>query len=298
MQHPYWLDTKHIVIATMHGKETLIWPVLQSQRDCSISVPESFNTDRFGTFSGERVRTDTQQKTAALKAKKACDITGASMAIWSEWAFFSDWPMWLATCNLECLVLVDTDHDLEITAWARNYQVKSHRLQSSQWEEVEAYLLDPHTDFPNHWILIRPESYNRRHYLFTSTWYRAKRYLTKWIQTLDDAKHWFELAQVASSTWRVLIEYDFRSQYHPTRQETISQAAHELVQRIQSSCPSCSSPWRWTSWYLGQAACLSCHAPTNYPTHEVWSCPSCLRAEAREIAIDNELIEKCVYCHP
>jgi hypothetical protein len=42
-----------LVIATMHGKEKVIAPLLVKALGVKIIVPENFDTDLYGTFSGE-----------------------------------------------------------------------------------------------------------------------------------------------------------------------------------------------------------------------------------------------------
>lgn len=44
---------RKLVIATMHGKEATIGPILTRELGVEIVVPEHFNTDTYGTFSGE-----------------------------------------------------------------------------------------------------------------------------------------------------------------------------------------------------------------------------------------------------
>jgi hypothetical protein len=44
---------RNLVIATLHGKEKVIAPLLEHALGVKIIVPEKFDTDQYGTFSGE-----------------------------------------------------------------------------------------------------------------------------------------------------------------------------------------------------------------------------------------------------
>ena len=55
---------RKIVIATMHGKERVIEPLIRQVLDVDVVVPQHFNTDRFGTFSRDVKRKGTQLETA------------------------------------------------------------------------------------------------------------------------------------------------------------------------------------------------------------------------------------------
>ncbi len=44
---------RHLVIATMHHKEKVIAPILEQNLQVKCFLPEGFDSDVFGTFSGE-----------------------------------------------------------------------------------------------------------------------------------------------------------------------------------------------------------------------------------------------------
>jgi hypothetical protein len=46
-----WFENRTAIVATMHQKEQAIAPILQPPLGISITVPESFDTDTFGTFT-------------------------------------------------------------------------------------------------------------------------------------------------------------------------------------------------------------------------------------------------------
>lgn len=77
---------RQAVIGTMHGKEAVIGPRLSALGLTSL-VPENFDTDRFGTFTGEVKRVGTQLEAARQKARAAMAATGAPIGVASEGSF-------------------------------------------------------------------------------------------------------------------------------------------------------------------------------------------------------------------
>ena len=59
------------VIATMHGKERVIAPLLAEALGLDCLVPSAFDTDRFGTFTREIARTGSQLDAARAKIAAA-----------------------------------------------------------------------------------------------------------------------------------------------------------------------------------------------------------------------------------
>lgn len=64
-----YYDNKQVLLATMHGKEKAISNIFLKNLNCEVCV-ESFDTDQFGTFTGEKPRLLNPYETCLLKAKK------------------------------------------------------------------------------------------------------------------------------------------------------------------------------------------------------------------------------------
>lgn len=47
---------KRVLLASMHGKESAIGPVLEHRMGWKLELATDLNTDQFGTFSGEIAR--------------------------------------------------------------------------------------------------------------------------------------------------------------------------------------------------------------------------------------------------
>ena len=76
------------VLATMHGKERVIAPLVQRALGVHLEVPNGFDTDRFGTFSREVPRKHSAIETARAKIIAALEqIPCARVGLASEGSF-------------------------------------------------------------------------------------------------------------------------------------------------------------------------------------------------------------------
>ena len=75
------------VLGTMHQKERVIAPLLEKELGIKVTVPENFNTDKFGSFTREIDRPGSQIEAARLKVQQALLLTGENLGIASEGSF-------------------------------------------------------------------------------------------------------------------------------------------------------------------------------------------------------------------
>ena len=91
----------------MHGKEKVLGPLLVNALGVEIVLIENFDTDQWGSFSGEISRPLDPLATAKLKCTKAAEISGASLAIASEGSFGAHPLIGFVAADEEILVLID-----------------------------------------------------------------------------------------------------------------------------------------------------------------------------------------------
>ena len=82
-------EGRRLVIATKHGKEEVLSPILERELGVHCIILPTFDSDLFGTFSGEVERLDDAMFTARLKCEKAMEIAQCDLAISSEGSFGS-----------------------------------------------------------------------------------------------------------------------------------------------------------------------------------------------------------------
>jgi len=63
-----FFEGRHLLIASMHQKEQVLQPLLESSLKVTVSVANGLNTDLLGTFSGEVARLTDPLTTAQKNA--------------------------------------------------------------------------------------------------------------------------------------------------------------------------------------------------------------------------------------
>ena len=69
------------MIVTMHGKETVIGPIVSSALGLRIVRSHGVDTDCYGTFTGEVARVGSQRSTARLKAMAGFAEANSDVAV-------------------------------------------------------------------------------------------------------------------------------------------------------------------------------------------------------------------------
>ena len=98
---------RRLVIATMHEKEQVIAPLLEKHLQVNCELPNNFNSDQFGTFSGEVERVNTPLETLRKKCEAAIKLTNSSLAVASEGSFGAHPYIPFAQANDELVMLLD-----------------------------------------------------------------------------------------------------------------------------------------------------------------------------------------------
>ncbi len=106
---------RDIVIATKHKKEEVIAPLLKKELALKPFVPKEFDTDFFGTFSGEIERKADALETARLKCLKAMELTGCDLGISNEGSFGTHPQIWFTQADYEIVMLIDKKNGFEFS---------------------------------------------------------------------------------------------------------------------------------------------------------------------------------------
>ncbi|QQE63961.1 hypothetical protein GFS31_06330 [Leptolyngbya sp. BL0902] len=230
------------VLATMHRKEQAIAPRLEMPLGLTVTVPAGFDTDGFGTFTGEVTRPADQLATARLKAEAALDYTGETLAIASEGSFGPHPQIPFVPCNRELVVLIDRQHGLEIVGECLSTETNYRQQPLRSWQDAEAFAAA--VDFPSHGLIVRADG----------------TVLAKGITTESALSTAVEAALRQAAT--VQIETDMRALYNPTRMGVIAQATEDLLRAIAQTCPNCACPgFREVKRWPG-LPCGLCGTPT------------------------------------
>jgi hypothetical protein len=272
-----------VALLTQHGKEAVIAPVFEPVLGCSIELVTGFDTDQLGTFTRETPRYGTQLDAARRKARKGMELAGASQGIASEGSFGPDPYTGMFPWNVELLIWIDDLAGIEVVGIAQGAAVSGH-IQSDDWKVVADFA--EQVDFPLHHLVLRPDGQDDT---------RIHKDIADW----DRLKDCFDKSVAHSKNGSVFVEVDLRAFANPSRMKRIEQAAVDLLQRLESTCPACDAPGFWVSERQPGLPCASCHSPTSSYLSEVWTC---LRCDHKQIAERTDKLvadpAHCAHCNP
>jgi hypothetical protein len=98
---------RKLLIATKHNKEQVIAPILEEGLGVHCFVPENYDSDIFGTFSGEVERKNTALETVRAKCLAAMAEFDCDLGIASEGSFGSHPSIFFAQADDEFLIFID-----------------------------------------------------------------------------------------------------------------------------------------------------------------------------------------------
>lgn len=249
---------RDILIATSHKKELAIGPVLQEKFNSNIITPENFNTDIFGTFSGEIERKDSPLEAARKKCKEAHKAYNANLVIASEGSFGPHPTLFFVPADEEILLLTDYEHKLEIAVREVSTKTNFSGKDAKTYEEVKEFAET--AGFPDHKVILRKAYQDNSH-------------------IVKNIAHWQELSSMTqlflNKYGSLFIETDMRAINNPTRMSVIEQAANKLSELMVSTCPHCQTPGFDIGEIVQGLPCSLCHAPTKSTLKRVYICKKC-----------------------
>lgn len=249
---------RDLVIATKHRKESVIAPILEQELGVHCFVPTDLDTDQLGTFSGEVERTDDPITTARKKCLMAMEQTHATLAIASEGSFGPHPSLFFVSVDEEFLFFMDRENDLEIIVREVSTDTNFNKKEICSREELDSFA--QLIGFPSHGLIMNAKANDQQD-------------MVKGIQ--DWHKLYHEFDQLMANSSSVHVETDMRAFCNPTRMKVIEKAAHKLVEKIKSVCPSCSTPGFSITDHLEGLPCSWCGSPTRSTLSHVYSCAKC-----------------------
>ena len=248
----------NFLIATSHKKEEAIGPVLRDRFQANIVVPEGFDTDSFGTFSGEIERADSPLDAARRKSKAASMTFNASLVIASEGSFGPHPSLYFIPADDEILLFTDYENNLEIVVREVSTNTNFSGKEVNTIDEVKAFAQG--AGFPSHKIILK----------------RGHRDYPLIIKSITS---WDELHLSANSLLAdygsLFIETDMRAMNNPTRISVIAQAAEKLADLMNSLCPHCQTPGFDVGSVVPGLLCMECKLPTESALKYVYICKKC-----------------------
>lgn len=269
-----WFQNRTLLIATRHKKEQLIAPLLESALGVRCVVPVDFDTDQFGTFSGEIPRATDPLKVLRQKCDAARTLYNIDLVLASEGSFGAHPSVGFLTCNEELILLSDAKHKLEIVERELSLETNMNILTTTD----ESVLLDfaQKCGFPKHGIILKSTVPGQ------------------WTKGITDEELLRATFRHYKLDGEVTIETDMRALYNPTRMNVIRKAAEKLVQRVLTNCPVCQTPGFGPVKSIPGKPCAQCHLPTNTIRATLLGCSYCDYKE--EHIKPGEPFEDPTYC--
>lgn len=270
-----------VLLASKHEKERVIRPIFQEKIGC-ILYTSDFDTDQFGTFTGEIPRAQNAYDTCILKAKTAALAADCFFSIASEGSFGPHPAIPFFASDHEIMVFVDLKNDWVIAEQLVTPKTNYKMVTLHPGTELESFLRSVH--FPSHALTLQVS--------------HSKEILGKGIQDLELLDNLIKIGFTKGD--ELLLATDMRAMMNPTRMEALSSLAEKLAARILTCCSACRAPGFGFVSTTEQLSCSLCDAPTSMHRFEVWGCVAC---ENKEKKSRHDNLEKadpiyCNYCNP
>ena len=251
----------------MHGKEQAIAPAFAETIGLRLIVPEGLDTDAFGTFSGEVLRTGTMLEVAVRKARAGMAQAGVKIAIASEGTFAPHAQIGILPAAIELMVLVDDERGAVIRESFVSLATNFDRITVTPADDLTAFLA--RVKFPSHGVVVRPNVGIGA----ASIW--------KGLVTNKAVAEAVERAALLSADGAVVVETDMRAHVNPTRMASLGILARRLAARVEHLCAHCGAPGYDVVERKAGLACLDCGTPTSLVACEVLRCDTCGAGEVR-----------------
>lgn len=255
---------RKLLIATKHGKERVIAPLIAKSLDIKCTVSENFDTDTLGTFTGEIERKDDPITTVRNKCLKAMELYQRDLGIASEGSFGPHPSLFFVNANEEILIFIDRQNKLEILA--REISTETNFDGEEIQTEDQLIRFAERVQFPSHALILCKAK-------------TAKTEIIKGITDWDHLKNSF--CRIVERHGSAYVETDMRAMYNPTRMKVIERAAQKLVEKITSCCPKCQTPGFDVTEAKSGLPCSWCSLPTHSTLSYLYRCNKCSFTEEK-----------------
>ncbi|MBC7525600.1 MAG: hypothetical protein H7239_14340 [Flavobacterium sp.] len=276
-------NNRKLLIATKHQKEQVIAQLFEQEFGVSCFVPDDFDTDLFGTFSGEINRKNDALTTIKNKCLRAMEEFNCDLAIASEGSFGPHPDIFLAHADDELLILIDKKNDLEIIVREISLDTNFDGKTINSNDELVEFAKK--SGFPSHGLIIK-KSENEK-----NTFYKG---IQSWAELNAIASELFE------NNFNFYVETDMRAFYNPTRMKVIEKATHKLIEKVKSICPECKSPGFGIVEAISGLPCEWCKSPTKSTLSYRYKCQKCHFELEKKFPSNKETEDPmyCDYCNP
>ncbi|MCP1372993.1 DUF6671 family protein [Dyella lutea] len=255
------------VLATMHGKQRAIAPLLARFLGLRVVVPQDFDTDRFGTFSRDIARTGTPLETARAKiAAGFARVPDARIGLASEGSFGPHPQVPFLAWGSEQVMLVDRASDLELVG---RHEAPAAYFVHAQVDNINAALaFAARVGFPRQGVIVMGVVDGQPSPAVA---------LAK--DAHDDDTLIAAVRRALATCGAASLETDMRAHRNPPRMRCIRRATVDLLRAWRSPCPACARPGFVVTARLPGRPCGWCGAPTRQVLADERRCAGCCHLE-------------------
>jgi hypothetical protein len=275
------------VLATMHGKEGVISPLLEQELGLRVVLASGLNTDRFGTFTREVERTGSQVDAAKAKITAGFEYAPfARVGIASEGSFGPHPYLPFLAFGRELVVLIDRKTGFELIGHDAGEDTNFGHAVVTDIAGARAFAKK--SGFPEHGLVVMGCKNEK-----------PAPQLMMDKNVTDLAKLEATVRECVSLCGSAFVETDMRAHRNPTRMAAIERATKDLIRRFQSTCPACSRPGFDVTERIPGIPCAWCATPTDVIRTEVLTCAGCGHRSERP-ATDQATADagQCRQCNP
>ena len=269
---------RKLVIATMHEKQRVIAPIIESKLGVKCILDKTLNTDLFGTFSGDIERIDSVIEVLRAKCTQAMKATKTDLAIASEGSFGCHPFSFFSPANEEWLMFLDRKNQLEIVEKVISLETNLNGAYVKSEQELLAFANK--CNFPSHALIIKDQEKN-----FS--------FLQKGICSNNKLIKQFYKCMLTHGF--VYVETDMRALFNPTRMKVIERTTQKLLDKIMNCCPACETPGFGIVNVIDGLPCELCNYGTKSTLYHVYSCQKCDHSN-KLIYPTGKIFEDPMYC--
>lgn len=273
---------QRLLLATKHGKEKAIAPIFDQMLQLQVDVPDNYDTDLLGTFTGEVERPFAPKETALVKARQAAEQFGYPLALANEGSFGPHPELMFVPSDLEIMVFVDLKRELVVCESLLSTETNYAHSDITSSHELGDFLSQ--CAFPSHAVIVRSVEDNS--------------FMHKGLYDQQQLEQLVE--QGLASYGQLRLETDMRAMHNPTRLKVIAQLAGQMAKRLQQICQRCGSPGFGETEPQGQLPCQWCGSLTPLYRELRLKCCQCdyYVTKPRPDGLEAAEAQYCQQCNP
>lgn len=276
-------EGRKAVVVSMHGKHYAMKPLIKQYLNIDTVVVPDFDTDVFGTFSGEVERPFDPVTTLRRKILSGLEAAGEKLGIGNEGSFFPHPQIPFIQANQEIVMLIDLENNIEITESVISTETNHHEMRISCIEDLHQFAECVH--FPSHGVILKQVQGGKP--------LKIEKGIVTWEHLQSTYK------QFSIPALDVMAETDMRGHMNPTRMRIIERATKKLMKKLTNICPQC----QWVGFGVVEVKpglpCKLCNHPTNLSLLKVYQCQHCQYKDERYYLEGQEANPQyCDRCNP